>query len=195
MRNYRCISCGKLFDPEKEEICPACGAAVAPSVLTRIERKRTAARLRAEGNTHFDERCHEDDGWSSNSYGAQSRRAAVRAHEAELRAGYAAHSSADHPTRVSNANPKPSSGSNPSRVSNANAGQSAGSYAASRQSAGASAAPARKRKKTLGDRVHQNPALLLLILLLPLALAFATGFIRSFLAWLEGFAGIGFRLP
>ena len=169
MRNYRCISCGKLFDPEKEEIGPACGAAVAPSVLPRIERKRTAARLRAEGNTHFDERCHEDDGWSSNSYGAQSRRAAVRAHEAELRAGYAAHSSADHPTRVSNAN----------------AGQSAG----------ASAAPARKRKKTLGDRVHQNPALLLLILLLPLALAFATGFIRSFLAWLEGFAGIGFRLP
>ena len=185
MRNYRCISCGKLFDPEKEEICPACGAAVAPSVLTRIERKRTAARLRAEGNTHFDERCHEDDGWSSNSYGAQSRQAAVRAHEAELRAGYAAHSSADHPTRVSNANPKPSSGSNPSRVSNANAGQSAG----------ASAAPARKRKKTLGDRVHQNPALLLLILLLPLALAFAAGFIRSLLAWLEGFAGIGFRLP
>lgn len=181
MRNYRCISCGKLFDPEKEEICPACGAAVAPSVLTRIERKRTAARLRAEGNTHFDERCHEDDGWSSNSYGAQSRQAAVRAHEAELRAGYAAHSSADHPTRVSNANPKPSSGSNPSRVSNANAGQSA--------------APARKRKKTLGDRVHQNPALLLLILLLPLALAFAAGFIRSLLAWLEGFAGIGFRLP
>lgn len=98
---YRCPTCGKSFDAERNEICPACGAAVAPSVLTRIERKHTAARLRAEGMTHYDEHCHEDDAWKG-SYGAQAHRAAVKSHEAELRAGYRAHSGADVTTRDSN---------------------------------------------------------------------------------------------
>ena len=49
MRGYRCEYCGKAFDPEKREVCPACGAAVPPSVLAKIERIRTAERLRAEG--------------------------------------------------------------------------------------------------------------------------------------------------
>lgn len=94
MINYCCQTCGKRFDPEKEEICPCCGAAAAPSVLTRIERKQTAARLRAEGMTHYDDHCHEDDAWKG-SYGAQAHRAAVRSHEADLRAGYRAHDAAD----------------------------------------------------------------------------------------------------
>ena len=112
MIRYKCPSCGKYFDPEKNEICPRCGAAVAPSVMTRIERKQTAQRLRAEGKFNYDEHCHEDDAWAQ-SYGAGTHRAAVRSHEASLRAGYAAHPSADNPnqrpvanpTRVSNANP------------------------------------------------------------------------------------------
>ena len=49
MRGYRCEFCGKAFDPEKREVCPACGAAVSPSVLAKIERQKTAERLRAEG--------------------------------------------------------------------------------------------------------------------------------------------------
>ena len=65
MRNYKCASCGKNFDPEKEDICPACGAAVAPSVMTRIERKRTAQRMRAEGKFNYDDHCHEDDSWKN----------------------------------------------------------------------------------------------------------------------------------
>lgn len=103
MKNYRCATCGKLFDPEKSEICPSCGAAVAPSVLTRIERKQTAVRLRAEGKLNYDDHCHEDDAWVG-SAAAQNHRAAVRSHEATLRAGYAAHTPADNPTRLSNAN-------------------------------------------------------------------------------------------
>ena len=103
MLSYRCPTCGKSYDAEKTEICPACGAAVAPSVLTRIERKTTAARLRAEGMTHYDDHCHEDDAWKG-SYGAQTHRAAVQSHEAQLRAGYRAHSEADVTTR---GNPTP----------------------------------------------------------------------------------------
>lgn len=91
---YRCITCGKTFDPERNEICPSCGAAVAPSVLTRVERKQTAARLRAEGMYDYDDHCHEDDAWKG-SYGAQTHKAAVRTHEANLRAGYNAHSAYD----------------------------------------------------------------------------------------------------
>ncbi len=94
MLRYRCTNCGKYFNPEKTEICPACGTAAAPSVLTRIERKQTAARLRAEGMTHYDDHCHEDDAWRG-SYGAQAHRAAVQSHEANLRAGYRAHSAYD----------------------------------------------------------------------------------------------------
>ena len=98
MKNYRCQSCGKLFDPEKMEICPSCGAAPAPSVMTRIERKQTAQRLRAEGKFNYDEHCHEEDSWKG-SYGASTHREAVRAHEEGLRAGYHAHQGADVTTR------------------------------------------------------------------------------------------------
>ena len=104
MASYRCESCGKNFDPEKSEICPKCGASIPPSLMTRIERKKTATRMRAEGKMNYDEHCHEDDSWRG-SYGAQSHRSAVREHEAELRSNYAAHRPVDHPTRVSNANP------------------------------------------------------------------------------------------
>ena len=104
MPYYRCMTCGKTFDPEKNEICPACGAAVAPSVLTRVERKQTAARLRAEGMYDYDEHCHEDDAWKD-SYGAQAHRAAVQNHEANLRAGYRAHSAYDVTNRGANAAP------------------------------------------------------------------------------------------
>ena len=94
MPSYRCVNCGKIFDPERYEICPGCGDAVAPSVLTRVERKRTAARLRAEGMYDYDDHCHEDDAWKG-SYGSQAHRVAVQSHEAELRAGYNAHSAYD----------------------------------------------------------------------------------------------------
>lgn len=104
MKNYRCASCGKRFDPEKDEICPGCGAAVAPSVLTRIERKRTAVRLRAEGKMNYDTHCHEDETWNG-SDAARNHRAAVRSHEASLRDNYAAHSAADNPNRA--ASPAP----------------------------------------------------------------------------------------
>ncbi len=120
MPRYRCASCGKLFDPSKNELCPKCGAAVAPSVLTRIERKTTAERLRAEGMRDYDDHCHEDDGWKSNSYGAESRRAALQAHEAEMRASYAAHRPADEPTRPERPGPVASEAPNPTQVSNAN---------------------------------------------------------------------------
>ena len=94
MPSYRCLTCGKTFDPERNEICPSCGDAVAPSVLTRVERKQTAARLRAEGMYDYDDHCHEDDAWK-NSYGAEAHKAAVQTHEANLRAGYSAHSAYD----------------------------------------------------------------------------------------------------
>lgn len=97
MRGYPCQSCGRVFDPEKSDICPACGAAVSPSVLTRIERKKTARWLRAEGQTHYDEHCHEDDSWAG-SYGAENHRAAVQSHESALRSNYAAHTPVDHPS-------------------------------------------------------------------------------------------------
>ena len=164
MNGYRCPSCGKSFDPEKNDICPACGTAVAPSVMTRIERKRTAQRMRAEGKFNYDEHCHEDDTWKG-SYGAQTHREAVRAHEAELRAGYAAHQAADHPTRVSNANP-------------------------------AAQTPARRKKKSFGDRVQQNLALLFLVFLLPLAFFLVATLLRVFLEWLGGFTGsFSFSFP
>ena len=115
MLKYKCASCGKVFYPEKDEVCPRCGDAAAPSVLTRIERKQAAQWLRSEGNHHYDEHCHDDDAWNR-SYGADAHRAAVRSHEASLRANYAAHQPVDNPTQVSNANPA----ANPTRVSNAN---------------------------------------------------------------------------
>ena len=117
---YQCASCGKRFDIEKNDFCPSCGTAVPPSVLTRRERKETAERLRAEGKLNYDDHCHEDDAWHD-SYGASTHRAAVRSHEAQLRANYSAHQSADNPTRLSNANPAANqSADNPTRLSNAN---------------------------------------------------------------------------
>ena len=104
MITYKCASCGRIFNPEKHEICPRCGDAVAPSVLTRIERKHTAQRMREEGRLNYDDHCHEDDAWTQ-SYGAGTHRAAVRSHEAALREQYAAHRAADNPTRLPNANP------------------------------------------------------------------------------------------
>lgn len=95
MRGYRCESCGKTFNPEKEDLCPRCGATVRPSVLTGIQRKKNAAWLRSEGK-FADPGCHEDDAWSA-SYGAQTHRAAVHAHEAELRAANVAHNQATGP--------------------------------------------------------------------------------------------------
>lgn len=92
MRGYHCESCGKAFDPEKDELCPRCGATVRPSVLTGIQRKKNAAWLRSEGK-YADPGCHEDDAWSG-SYGARTHRAAVHAHEAELRAANVAHNRA-----------------------------------------------------------------------------------------------------
>lgn len=64
MSAYRCITCGKTFDPAKDEICPRCGTFVAPAVLTQIERQKTAARLRADALENDDPHCHEDDSWS-----------------------------------------------------------------------------------------------------------------------------------
>ena len=125
---YQCASCGKRFDIGKDDFCPSCGTAVPPSVLTRRERKETAERLRAEGKLNYDDHCHEDDAWHD-SYGASTHRAAVRSHEAQLRANYSAHQPADNPTRLSNANPAANqSADNPTRLSNANpaANQSAG---------------------------------------------------------------------
>lgn len=95
MRGYRCESCGKTFNPEKEDLCPRCGATVRPSVLTGIQRKKNAAWLRSEGK-FADPGCHEDDAWSA-SYGARTHRAAVHAHEAELRAANVAHNQATDP--------------------------------------------------------------------------------------------------
>ena len=117
---YQCASCGKRFDIGKDDFCPSCGTAVPPSVLTRGERKETAERLRAEGKLNYDDHCHEDDAWHD-SYGASTHRAAVRSHEAQLRANYSAHQPADNPTRLSNANPAANqSAGNPTRLSNAN---------------------------------------------------------------------------
>ena len=95
---YKCPTCGKVYNPEKDEICPRCGDAAAPSVLTRIERKRTAQRLRAEGKFDYDEHCHEDDAWRQ-SYGSSTHRTAVQSHEASLRAGYASHKPVDNPNQ------------------------------------------------------------------------------------------------
>ena len=162
MRGYRCLSCSKVFDPEKNEICPACGAAVAPSVLTRIERKRTAVRLRAEGMTHYDDHCHEDDAWKG-SYGAAAHRTAVRAHEAELRAGYAAHKASDVTTR--------------------------GAEAATR---GAAPAPARrnaKKKKSLMEKLHDKPGRILLIFLIPVVLRIVFGLLSALVEWVREFLG------
>lgn len=129
MMKYKCPSCGKVFNPEKDEICPKCGEAAAPSVMTRLERRRAAQWLRAEGNHHYDEHCHDDDAWKQ-SYGADTHRAAVRSHEAELRAGYAAHKPVDNPTRLSNANPASPSNPNPTRLSNANPASSSNANSA-----------------------------------------------------------------
>ena len=65
-------------------------------------RGAAAARLRAEGMYDYDEHCHEDDAWK-NSYGAQTHKAAVQTHEANLRAGYNAHSAYDVTNRGTNA--------------------------------------------------------------------------------------------
>lgn len=78
MPRYRCATCGKVFDPEKSEICPKCGTIVAPSVLTQIERKQTAARLRADARDNSDAHCHEDDAWLGSS-AAQAHRAKTAA--------------------------------------------------------------------------------------------------------------------
>lgn len=108
MASYRCESCGKSFDPNKSEICPGCGAAVPPKVLTRLQRRQGAAGFVKEERDNHDPKCHEDDAWTG-SYGEQQyhKRAAQHAH---------AHPSAPNPTRVSNANPaRRSSGSSGNR--------------------------------------------------------------------------------
>ena len=169
MRNYRCATCGKLFDPEKNEICPACGTAVAPSALTRVERKQTAARLRAEGMTHYDDHCHEDDAWKG-SYGAQTHRSAVRSHEQELRANYNAHSGADVTTRNGGI-----VHTNPTRVSNANAYRNA----------------AGNRKKKMGDKIQEKPALMLLIFFFPALLAILMMLISMLFRAVGSFSGLG----
>lgn len=85
MPSYRCITCGKTFDPEKDEICPRCGTIVAPSVLAQIERKQTAARLRREAKENADPHCHEDDAWRGSS-AAEAHRAQTAAwHESAAR--------------------------------------------------------------------------------------------------------------
>ncbi len=91
MRGYRCPSCGKLYDPEKIELCPACGAAPAPSIWTGIERKRTAARFRDEERQGSHPHCHEDDAWTG-SYGAKTHSAAVQRQEDHYRHAASAHS-------------------------------------------------------------------------------------------------------
>lgn len=48
MRTYRCEYCGNAFDPVKSGVCPSCGAAVSPAVMTEIEREQSAARKRAQ---------------------------------------------------------------------------------------------------------------------------------------------------
>lgn len=166
MPKYQCLSCGKRFDPEKNDICPRCGAAVAPSVTTRIERKQTAQRMRAEGQFHYDEHCHEDDPWKG-SYGAETHRAAVRAHEAELRAGYAAHRPADDRKRVSAA-----------------------------AMSGASGAQSWKRQSSSSFRPREHPLLLAVITFLAPALLFLVylivGFLVKFLTALGGSFGPAF---
>lgn len=154
MRGYRCPSCGKLFDPEKDEICPACGAAVAPSVMTRIERKRTAQRMRAEGKYNYDEHCHEDDTWKG-SYAAQTHREAVHAHEANLRAGYAAHSAADNRSNASNTR------------------------------TAARTTRSRKQSKKFRDVIQEKPILLvLLIILIPLGFFLVSRILFGILEWI-----------
>ena len=101
MPSFKCGNCGKVYDPEIDGFCPKCFTATPPSVISRVERKQTAARLRAEGMTHYDDHCHEDDAWK-NSYGAAAHRVAVQSHEASLRAGYRAHNDTDVTTRGSN---------------------------------------------------------------------------------------------
>lgn len=171
MRGYRCTSCGKLFDPEKNEICPACGAAVAPSVMTRIERKRTAQRMREEGKFNYDDHCHEDDSWKG-SYGAQTHRAAVHAHEADLRAGYASHSAADNRANASNA--RPAAGTTHSR----------------------------KQPKKLRDVIQEKPILLIfLFLLIPFGFFLVSRILFAILEWVTelgnsiGGGSFSFRIP
>lgn len=104
MMRYKCPTCGKAYNPERENICPRCGQATPPSVTTQIERRKIARWLRSEGSHSYDHHCHDDDAWAQSTEAAAARRAAVRSHEASLRAGYASHQAVDNPTRVSNAN-------------------------------------------------------------------------------------------
>lgn len=100
MASYRCESCGKSFDPNKSEICPGCGAAVPPKVLTRLQRRQGAAGFVQEERENHDPKCHEDDAWTG-SYGEQQYHKRGERH---------AHPAAPNPTRVSNANPARQSG-------------------------------------------------------------------------------------
>ena len=85
MAYYKCAACGRSFNPERDEICPRCGTIVAPSVLAQVERKQTAARLRADALENEDTHCHEDDAWLG-SYAAQAHRARTAAwHESTAR--------------------------------------------------------------------------------------------------------------
>ena len=165
MPRCQCPVCGKIFDPERTEICPSCGAAVPPSVLTRVERKQTAARLRAEGMTHYDEHCHEDDVWKG-SYGAQTHRAAVRSHEAALRAGYQAHSASDVTTR----------GAAPAQERRTR--------------------PQKRFSTRVRDRVQKSPALMILIIFLPGVLFFVLALIGTILrALFNAFTEFGPFIP
>lgn len=70
MKNYRCPSCGKRYDPAKEDLCPYCGDPPAPGILSSIERERSEFRHREEIRRDSDPHCHEDDAWTG-SYGAR----------------------------------------------------------------------------------------------------------------------------
>ena len=174
---YRCPQCGKSFNPEKLEICPRCGGAVAPSVMTRVERKQTAERLRAEGKMNYDEHCHEDDAWKD-SYGASTHRAAVRAHESTIRAGYRAHSPADNP----NANPTRVSNANPTRVSNANPAQT-------------NARSSNKNMGPLEKLLQKHPAMILLVFLIPFFLFILINVLSGIVRFLSSLVGSGSFFP
>lgn len=107
MINYRCKDCGKVFHPEKHEICPRCGLAVDPTVLRQLERARTEAGFLAEEREGHDPDCHEDDAWTG-SYGDKRYHATHHPHTGSGPASQASgktQNAEKYPTRLSNANP------------------------------------------------------------------------------------------
>ena len=99
MAKFQCGSCGKKFDVSKNEICPACGAAVQPSVLIKYQRRQGAAGFLREEREGHDPKCHDDDAWTG-SYGDKVYHQREHDHS-----GTRPRSSGANPTRLSNANP------------------------------------------------------------------------------------------